>query len=212
MGCAASVPPPNTTPAVEATQQIPVVTQVLTPEKQGHESKVTSQNEPPTSDLDRESTLDILMPTQSATKTIIKLPFDSLEDMIVDESVDCNSTLEQSQVLVNEHSVDVIQFFDSCRADANVVSRDAWVSWASKIGADIDSDTADNQFSSVCGYPVEEGGEEPQVPCDLAHFACCLVRVANLWFIQNKGNPMDSDIPNQIETFWREIAKERLAS
>ena len=128
-------------------------------------------------------------------------------------SVFGDATLKQCQVLVNKYSENITQFFKSCRANEDkdeTVSRKAWISWAIKIDADIDEDTANNQYSSVCGYQEEEGGEEPPVPCDLARFACCLVRVANLWFIQNKGNPMDSDIPNQIETFWHEIVKERI--
>ena len=173
---------------------------------------VQNQLDPTETDLNRESTLDILMPRQVSTIIIINL--EDLEDLIVDESVDRDATLKQCQVLVNKYSENITQFFKSCRANEDkdvTVSRKAWISWAIKIDADIDEDTANNQYSSVCGYQEEEGGEEPPVPCDLARFACCLVRVANLWFIQNKGNPMDSDIPNQIETFWQEIVKERIS-
>jgi|TARA_B110000208_G_C11656899_1_gene390128 hypothetical protein len=167
-----------------------------------------------TTEPKRESTLDVLLTGRSATPTsiTISLPFDVLEDLIVDETFDVEETLQKVQTLVNSHANDITKLFDDCRDGNTVVDCQQFVSWGSSLGADIDEDTAQNQFFGACGYPVEQGGETPQKACDVCLFACCLVRIANLYTIQNKGNPMDSDIPNQLRVFWDEKALDKVAS
>jgi hypothetical protein len=153
----------------------------------------------------REGTLDILMQRTSddEVKTIL-LPLETLEDLIVDESVDLKATLEKVQSVVSNYSSDIQKLFANCRGEEDIISIETWTKWSSRLDADIDADTAKNQFNEVCGFSVEEGGESPPKLMTLELFACCLVRIANLYTIQNKGNPMDSDIPSQIVTFWKE--------
>ena len=64
--------------------------------------------------------------------------------------------------------------------------------------------TRDNEYSAVCGFPEEEGGDCPPVPMDLPRFAAGVCRVAHLYVIQNCGNPMDSDVVAQWKKFWED--------
>ena len=84
------------------------------------------------------------------------------------------------------------------------VTMDKWIAWAVSLDADADEDAARAHFSEVCGYSEEEGGDTPVKGMDLALFACALIRVGNAYYIQNMGNPMDSDIPTQLQKFWED--------
>ena len=82
---------------------------------------------------------------------------------------------------------------------------DEWISWTVGLDADADEDAAKAHFREVCGYPEEEGGDgSPVKPMDLPLFTCALIRVGNAYYIQNMGNPMDSEIPTQLQKFWKD--------
>ena len=147
----------------------------------------------------REGTLDVLLNNRNNdTGTTLSLPLETLEDLIVDETVDVQETLNKVQQLINTYANDVTTLFDACRNGKEVISKEQMAAWGSSLDADIDEDTAINQYNEVCGYSLE-----PK-PMGIDLFACCLVRFANLYTIQNKGNPMDSDIPQQLSIFWKE--------
>ena len=153
----------------------------------------------------REGTLDVLLQNRNNdTGTTLSLPLETLEDLIVDETVDVQETLNKVQQLINTYANDVTTLFDACRNGKEVISKEQMAAWGSSLDADIDEDTAINQYNEVCGYSLEEGGEIQPKPMAIDLFACCLVRFANLYTIQNKGNPMDSDIPQQLSIFWKE--------
>tara|TARA_B100000780_G_scaffold115810_1_gene81221 strand:+ start:665 stop:1306 length:642 start_codon:yes stop_codon:yes gene_type:complete len=166
----------------------------------------------------REGTLDVLLGskknstpgTHSTNK--IEIPFDALEDLIVDETYDVTETLNKVQQLINNYASDVTKLFDNCREGKNIVTKIGWIKWGTSLDADIDEDTALNQYNEVCGYSKEEGGEDTPKECDLPRFACLIIRIANLYTIQNKGNPMDSDLESQLLTFWTARAVPKLAS
>ena len=75
-----------------------------------------------------------------------------------------------------------------------------------------DGDVADNEYSAVCGFPEDEGGEGPPAPMDLPRFAAGVCRVAHLYVIQNCGNPMDSDVVAQWKKFWEDKGAPMAAS
>ena len=152
----------------------------------------------------REGTLDLLLNRNNDTRHPLTLPLETLEDLIVDETVDVQETLNKVQQLMNTYANDVATLFDACRNDEVFISKEQMATWGPSLDADIDEDTATNQYNEVCGYSLEEGGETEPKPMTIDLFACCLVRFANLYTIQNKGNPMDSDIPQQLSIFWKE--------
>ena len=215
MGCGTSVPHNDSTttsaPLIKPTEpEDEEVVDPLAPDLQP-----IVETSPPTPEQAatpipiREGTLDVLL---NGTRPSFELPLEPLEDLIVDDSYDVQETLAAVTALVHEYSADIIKLYDDCRSGEACITKEVWVQWGSSLDADIDVDTAENQYHSVCGYPLDEGGEASPKEMDLGLFACCLVRIANLYTIQNKGNPMDSDLPSQLQTFWGDRARAKVSS